>query len=227
MRVAALVPAAGRGRRLGNKTPKPFIKILGKPLLVYTLENLNKAGPFHEIIVAVEKGRVRSTEALLKRWGLGSARVVAGGSTRAESVRQAVFSVSDDCELVLVHDAARPAVSARCVRGVIQAAKKSGAAVCALPATATVKLGGPRFGKVFRTLDRRRIYLAQTPQVFGRKKLLERYRLLGKKALTATDEAALFDGSGAAALLVPGEAGNLKITTAEDLRLFRFYLRQK
>ncbi len=177
-------------------------------------------------MVATAPRLVRRTLVLLKECGLDrKVRVVGGGRTRAESVRNAVFRVSPSCEWILVHDAARPLVDPSLVARLLKAAKSSGAALCALPATATVK--DVKTGRVRGTLDRRNIFLAQTPQVFRKKFLLERYQKLGKKALRATDEAALFDGSRVRTAVVNGEVRNIKITTPDDLRLFQFYLNGK
>jgi 2-C-methyl-D-erythritol 4-phosphate cytidylyltransferase len=204
--------------------PKPFVRLFGKPLLLHTLESLSSAYPFTEILVAVEPGREAAARRLLGR--LRRVRVVAGGRTRAESVRNAVSQASARCDWVLIHDAARPFVTGPLVRRVLQAARASGAALCALPVTATVKRAGADLS-VRRTEDRRTLYLAQTPQVFRRRLLAGRFRSAGRSASKATDEAALFDGSRVRVRLVPGESRNIKITTPEDLELFGFYRRKR
>lgn len=223
MKVAAVIPAAGRGKRLGAGLPKAFVRVLGKPLLAHTLENLNRSYPFTEIILAVDSALLEKTRLLLKKYGFGKRlRLVAGGATRAESVQKAASSVSPKCDWVLVHDAARPLVDSALVRRTLAAARRSGVALAAMLSTATVKQAR---GGTVTTLDRRGIHLAQTPQVFKKKLLLDRYRKLGKKALMVTDEAALFDGTGRVSLVV-GDEKNIKITTPADLELFKFYLRK-
>ena len=223
--VAAIVPAAGAGRRLAKKTLKSFVKILGKPLLAHTLQALKKTFPYKEIIVAVKPSQLNRTLRIFRRYRLGRTRVVKGGRTRAESVANALRHVSEDCGWVLIHDAARPLVSAGLVRRLLAAAGKTGAAIATIPVTSTLKMLDPEGRVVLRTVDRRNFFLAQTPQVFRKERLVRRYKMLGERALLATDEASLFEGSSVRVRAVPGEAQNIKITTAEDLKLMRFYLR--
>ncbi len=227
MKIAVIVPAAGHGRRLKAKQPKAFVPLLGKPLLIHTLKNLKRSFSFEEMIVAAASSQLKSVRRLLARYRLDGARVVPGGRTRAESVRNAVLSLSSECEWVLIHDAARPFVSRDLVRRLLKSARRTGAAICALPATATVRRIDPRTGIALGTEDRESLVLVQTPQVFRKRLLLERYQQLGRKALAATDEAALFDGSQVKVSVIPGDPRNLKITTQDDLELCKFYLRNR
>ena len=219
MKVAAIVPAAGRGRRFRGKIPKIFMPLGGKPLLVHTLERLTRSFRFEEVLVMTGRADVKKTEKILRRFNLGGLRVLAGGSTRAASVKNGFDRLSADCGWVLVHDAARPLINKALVLRTLAAAKHSGASLCAVPATATVKK--VRRGLVLGTEDRRELYLAQTPQVFRRDLLSARYRILKKKALKATDEAALFDGSGVAVRVTAGDARNIKVTTREDWEVLK------
>ncbi len=224
-RVSAIVPAAGQGARLGRSLPKAFVVVAGKPLLEHTLGSLSRAFRFDEILVAVSAEHVGRAEKLAARAGLRNVRVVIGGATRAESVRNALCQVRESSDFVAVHDAARPLVSGKLVKALVAAAAGCGAAIAAVPATATVKR--VLKGRVTGTEDRDTLALAQTPQVFRKKLLLERYACLGAKALKATDEAALFDGSGQTVRAMPGEAKNIKVTTPEDLELLVHYLKAR
>jgi len=226
MRVAAVIAAAGKGKRLKTKVPKSFLPVSGKPILAWTLLNLARAYGFEEIIVTAGRAELGRMRDLAKRQGLRRVRVVAGGKTRALSVKNGVASVSPACDWVLVHDAARPLVSARLVKAILEAAKKSGAAICALRATVTIKKTDIRGKAVLGTEDRRRIFLAQTPQVFKKELLLQRYAALGRKISSLTDEASFFDGTHVVVQVVPGETRNIKITTPEDLDLFKYYLKK-
>lgn len=224
MRVAAIVPAAGKGRRLKSRQPKPFVPVRGRPLLIHTLRNLKKAFSFSEIILAVNPGTLKAIQRLLARHKIKGVRTVAGGRTRAQSVGNALGSVSPDCDWVLVHDAARPLVSRTLVGRLLKGARRSGAVISALPVSSTVKKTDASQKIILRTQDRETLYLAQTPQVFRKDLLVGRYKQLGTKAFKATDEAALFDGSGVRVKIVEGEARNIKVTTPEDIELMKFYL---
>lgn len=221
--ISAIIPAAGKGKRFGSGTPKLFVSAGGKPILYHTLKNIADSWPFAEVIIASDPLYFRPVQKIIRSLGLTNARVVKGGLTRAESVRNALSRVSETSDWVLIHDAARPLVSRRIVRGVVAEALKQGAAIAALPATATVKRVARH--RIRGTEDRRFLYLAQTPQLFKKQQLLTRYERLGSKAFNLTDEASFFDGTRIKVSVAPGAVSNLKITTREDLELFKFYLK--
>lgn len=227
MKVAAIVPAAGLGKRLKLRSTKAFALLCGKPLLIRTLQRLLCSYAFSEIVVAAHPKKVKEARALIRTYGLpGKIKVVGGGTTRSDSVLNALLLTSADSDWILVHDAARPFVSRDLFERLLRAAKRTGGALCGLPTTATVKRIDPKTLSVLKTEDRKTLYLAQTPQVFRRELLMARYRKLGKKASFATDEAALFDGSKIRVKIVLGEPHNLKITTPFDLRLAERYLKE-
>lgn len=219
-RVSAVVPAAGAGRRLAAGRPKAFVSVGGKPLLVRTLENLRRSYSFLEIVAVVSADRIEEASRVLRRYGLSEVRLVRGGATRSESVRNGLHSLSPASRWVLVHDGARPFVTAGLVRRVLDGARKTGAAIPVEPVSSTVKSVDGR-GFVRRTIDRSTLALAQTPQVARRDLLEARYRALGGRALAATDEAALFDGTRVKVRCVPGDPGNVKITVPADLKAFK------
>lgn len=223
MSVAAIVPAAGKGRRFGSR-PKLFVNVAGRPLLYYTLKNLCGAYPFDSIIIATEPKHFARVINITRSLGLKNVHLVKGGGTRAESVKNALLAAGRS-EWALVHDAARPMVTRRIIRGALAVARRKGGAVVSVPATSTVKRIA-QGGRVLGTEDRESLYLAQTPQVFRRKKLLERYEKLGARACRLTDEAAFFDGVARGAWVAPGSPNNIKITTAEDLDIFKLYLKK-
>ena len=223
--VYAVVPAAGKGRRFGTKTPKIYLPVAGKPLFIHTLRALKAAYPFGRIVLAVDASRLAQARRELVRHGLGGVWLTAGGATRAESVLSGLLALPPGSGLVAVHDAARPLVSPALVRRTISAAKISGGAICVLPVSSTVKKLDPAGKTVLGTEDRSRLALAQTPQVFDKSRLLARYRRLGRSAFDATDEAALFDGTRFRVRAVPGEERNFKVTTKGDLEGMKRYLR--
>ena len=226
MKIAVIIPAAGQGKRLKTGKPKPLVLVSGRPLLAHTLLNLKRSFLFHEIIVVAATDQIGNFKNLLNRYRFSGVRVVAGGRTRAESVRNGLENVSGSCEWILVHDAARPLVNRSLIRRLIQAAKGSGAAVAAMPVTSTVKRIDAKHKIIMNTEDRESLYLAQTPQIFKKTLLRDRYKTLGPKAFLATDEASLFDDSEIKVKIVPGDERNIKITTPEDMKLLKFYLKK-
>ncbi len=222
--VSAVIPAAGLGRRLSSKVPKPYLVVRGLPLIVRTLSALLGTWRFNEVVVVADATRLSKMRRLLDRHGFRKVRVVRGGSYRAQSVQRGILALRHAGELVLVHDAARPLISKDVTRRTIEAAAKNGAAICAVPVSSTVKRQDPKRRIILGTEDRGGLCLAQTPQVFKTDLLLKQYRRLGRRAKYATDEAALFDSTRVVVRLVAGDEKNIKITTAADLTLFNTLL---
>jgi 2-C-methyl-D-erythritol 4-phosphate cytidylyltransferase/2-C-methyl-D-erythritol 2,4-cyclodiphosphate synthase len=217
-RVGAIVAAGGAGLRAG--LAKQWLTLAGESVLRRSARLLAECPLVDELVVVVPAGdepRGAGEVAGLAR----PARVVAGGAARADSVRAGLDAVPG-CAVVLVHDAARPFASPGLAGRVCEAAARDGAALAALVATDTVKEAdgpseaeGPR--RVAATLDRSRLWLAQTPQGFRRDLLLRAFQAAGAAAAAATDECALVERLGAPVTLVPGEPGNFKITSPDDV----------
>ncbi len=224
IRVAAVIPAAGVGKRLGTKRAKPLVRVGGKPLFLQTLIALQASFRFSDILLVAAPSEEKKIKSLLIRHGFKNIRVVRGGATRAESVRNGVMAVSTDANWVLIHDAARPLVTKALVNRILKGLVRCPAVVPVLPVNATVKKVNSKRRMILATPDRRELFLAQTPQVFKKDLLVNRYLQLGDKALLATDEAALFDGTRTHVKIVWGDARNIKITTKDDLELAEFYM---
>ncbi|MEI8345067.1 MAG: 2-C-methyl-D-erythritol 4-phosphate cytidylyltransferase, partial [Candidatus Omnitrophota bacterium] len=226
-RVAAIICAAGKGKRLKSHVPKPFVRILGKPLLIHTLTGLMSSPAIDRFVIAADPGAVAKTVGLIKRHFSGRAvEVIAGGTTREASVYNALRAVGADCRWVLIHDAARPMVNAGMVGRVLAAAQRYGAAICATAVSSTVKRSDLSGRFIKTTLDRRRLYLAQTPQAFSTKRLMRRFQLMKQAAFIKTDDAALFEGTAQRVALVEGASHNIKVTTPQDLSLAEAFLRK-
>ena len=218
MTVAAIVVAAGRGERLGGDVPKQLLPIGGRSLLRWSVDALSASGLVDQIVVVLPADLVERAAAILD----GSdarARVVAGGARRQDSVAAGFALVPPDIDVVVVHDAARPFVTREVMARTIQAARRHGAAVAALPARDTVKRAHQDAAGAFvgETVPRQEIWLAQTPQAF-RRDVLAAAIALGQQGIDATDEAALAERAGHRVRLVEGDEAAMKITTAADLR---------
>lgn len=216
-RVVAIVPAAGRGKRLGEKKKKPFVLLDGKPLVNYALKTLDTCGAIDGIIIAAEKSCVKSFELLVKKFHFKKIiGIVIGGRNRYESVKNCLKNVSALFDIVLIHDGARPFVEKSMIEKSIDLAKKHGACIVALPETDTVKIVD---GNLFirKTLERDKIFRAQTPQVFRRDLIKKAYG--SSDGDKSTDDAHLVEILGKKIKVLKGSYRNIKITTKEDLKL--------
>ena len=217
--VVAVMPAAGRGKRLRSKYPKPFVLIKSIPLFVRTLNTLMSAYPFDRVIVPAEETCLSRMKKIAKRYHLNRVEFVRGGLTRAESVQNGLELLGLDEQIVLIHDMARPFVSPKQIRQLIQKARHEGASVLALKVTSTIKEINPTSGLIRKTLDRDRIYLAQTPQVFRSDLLRSAFRRRKNRLAVFTDEASMVESLKYPVSIVEGLSTNIKITTPEDLKL--------
>jgi 2-C-methyl-D-erythritol 4-phosphate cytidylyltransferase/2-C-methyl-D-erythritol 2,4-cyclodiphosphate synthase len=217
LHVTAIVAAGGSGRRLGSAVPKQLLELGGQPILRRSVEAFLRHPRVTEVIVAVPAALAESPPDWLQ-----GARVVTGGPTRQASVANGFEAVSERSDIVLVHDAARPFVTAGIISRAIDGALAHGAAIPAVPVSDTVKrvADGNRTHVIVETLPRERIYLAQTPQAF-RRAILGEAVALGRRGVEATDEAALAEHAGHRVHIVNGEPSNVKITTAADLESAR------
>ena len=214
MFVSAIIAAAGRGERLGGSRLKQLLPVAGRPILERSVSAFVEHPAIDEIVVALPTELVNDPPVYLQN-SAKPMRLVAGGERRRDSVASAFKQVAAHADLVLIHDAARPFVSAQLIGRILAAASESGAALAALPARDTVKLAQSVDASLVKeTLPRESIFLAQTPQAFRREVLRDALAL----DEAATDEAALAERAGHSVRLVEGEASNIKITVPEDLK---------
>lgn len=215
--VAVLVPAAGRGRRLGG-TPKQFRTLGERPLLVQVLLLFDRHPAVGHIVVAVPEERVPNTGDRLRAEGLSTlTAVVGGGEHRQGSVRHALRAVPDSVEVVLVHDAARPFVSAAQIQEVVQTVRTDGAAALAVPVADTLRRGNDAAFE--ETVPRDSLYRMQTPQGFRRSWLEEAHKHAAEDGVLATDDVALVQRLDREVSIVDGHRRNFKITTSDDWTL--------
>jgi 2-C-methyl-D-erythritol 4-phosphate cytidylyltransferase/2-C-methyl-D-erythritol 2,4-cyclodiphosphate synthase len=220
MRVTAIIAAGGAGRRLGADRPKQLLDIGGGPMLVHSVRAFTTHPRIAEVVVVMPPDRLDEVAFEGLDGGASTAvRVVAGGERRQDSVANGFAAVSPDAEIVLIHDAARPFVTAGLIERTIDAAARHGAAIAALPSSDTVKRVDAT-GAITDTIARETIYLAQTPQGF-RRDVLAAAIDVGRRGLEATDESALAERAGYTVHVVNGEPGNIKVTTADDLAAAR------
>ncbi len=220
MLVAGLVPAAGRGERLGPGAPKALREVGGQPLLVHAVRALSSARTVSLVVVAAPEQEVAFVRSLLAGVsGDAEVVVVAGGATRRASVAAALEVLPPDVDVVLVHDAARPLAPPELVDSVASAVDAGGAdaVVPGMAMPDTIKQVDPA-GRVEQTLDRKNLRAVQTPQGF-RPDVLRRAHAAAADDDTATDDAALVERIGGTVLVIPGSEEAFKVTRPLDLVL--------
>jgi 2-C-methyl-D-erythritol 4-phosphate cytidylyltransferase/2-C-methyl-D-erythritol 2,4-cyclodiphosphate synthase len=222
MYVSAIIAAGGRGVRFGADRPKQFLDVDGRSILETSVGALAASDRVDEIIVALPAELV---DGVSKAWPASAKPLtfVAGGARRQDSVANAFARASREADIIVIHDAARPFVTAGLIARTVDAARAHGAAIAAIPARDTVKQAGEpaRDGSrpIRATIPRDTVFLAQTPQAFRRDVLAR--ALEEGRAIDATDEAMLVERLGLPVHVVEGDSRNIKITTPEDLAAAR------
>jgi len=217
MRTVAIVPAAGSGNRMGGLS-KQYLSLGGVPLLVHTLNVFEKCPLVDALLVVVPPPDVEAVRTeMLPRWNLKKlAGVIPGGKERQDSVRAGIETLDRDTDIVIIHDAVRPFITAKLIEDCIRAAAEEGAATVGVPVKDTVKEVGAD-GRVMRTCDRNLLWLTQTPQAFRRDIIENAHRAAVRDGYRGTDDTSLVERLGIAVRMIRGDYGNIKITTPEDL----------
>ena len=226
LHVSAIIAAGGRGARFGGPQPKQLLTLAGRPILQHSVDAFLRSDDVSEIVVALPAELAADPPAYLRDPGPGGGRpaskpirVVEGGERRQDSVANAFASVDPRCDVVVIHDAARPLVTADLIRRTVEAAAEHGAAIAATAATDTVKRAAAD-RVIVATLPRTEIYLAQTPQAFRTSVLRDALtRAQGGAQTEATDEAMLVERAGHPVHIVESNPRNIKVTTPEDMLL--------
>ncbi len=227
--ITAILPAAGLGTRMGAETPKQFLELDGVPIAVLSVRRIASCPQVTQIIVATRQDGIEKLESRLRVEKFQQpVRVIKGGDSRQESVAAALKLVTDDTELVLVHDAVRPFVSLEHITRVIEEARRCKAAIVGIPAMDTEEVKRASLPEdvalITSTVPRERIVLAQTPQVFETRLLKEAFASAEADGVNASDEAGLVERLGHDVHVIHGSERNIKITKPADMDLARFYL---
>ena len=215
---------------MGAETPKQFLELHGTPIVILSLRRIASCPLVTDLIVATRADEVQRLEArIAKEKFKQPVRVVQGGDSRQDSVAAALSEVPGDTEIVLVHDAVRPFVTVEQITRVIEEARRCQAAILGIPAMDTVKevkrASLPEdVALITGTIPRERLVMAQTPQVFARKLLIDAFARAQADGVTASDEAGLVERLGHDVHVVLGSERNMKITKPADMELAGFYL---
>ena len=220
MSVWAVVVAAGKGERSGLEQNKVFFSWRGETVLGRSLDALESSGALDGIVLVISESDRDLYEQMVRREGAHPLvkQIAFGGETRRDSVYNGLRALPEDAEIVAVHDAARPFVTAEIVRATVESAREYGSGVIATPVTDTIKQIHPD-GSV-STLDRSALRAVQTPQTFHAKDLIAAHERAQKDDLPATDDAALYEHYYGSVRLVtvPGAEANVKLTNPQDFR---------
>lgn len=224
-KIVGLIAGGGKGRRINSPIPKQFLPLKDKPILTWTLETFQTTSEITEIILVVPKEKIEYCwEEIVEKYRfLKVKKILPGGMTRQASVWAGLQACPQDTEIVVIHDAVRPFVKKEIIVGSIKTARRSGAAVAAIPVVDTIKRI-KKGRKINETLDRTSLVIAQTPQTFKYSLIFEAYRKAFEENYSASDDASLLERLGYPIKLIPGSPSNIKITTPQDLAFGNFIL---
>lgn len=226
--IGAILLAAGSGRRMKHTLNKPYIDLLGKPILAYSLEVFGGIQDLAGIILVIRPGDEALAQEALAASGVDSARVtlVAGGSERQESVLRALAQVPPAWSWVLIHDGARPFLSRDLIRRVLEGVTEDTATTPGLPVTDTLKKVDDQ-GMVLATVDRTRLMGVQTPQGFAVETIKGLHDLARKEGRVFTDDTGLYEAYGKKVKVVAGDPDNIKVTHPADLKKAHMILAER
>lgn len=221
MKLATIIVAGGIGKRFGSNKPKQFLLLNKKPMFEWSIIAFKKIKECSQIILVVPKDKLQEMLKYKKLYGID---IVCGGKERFDSVKNGLNIVKDDIALVAVHDAARPLITEKIIKDVVESAKKFGGAIAAVASKDSVKFS--KFGtKITKSLDRKTIWNAQTPQIFKKDILKKAYSK--KISKSTTDDAQLVEKTGTKSALVFASYENFKITEQTDFLLAEAILKKR
>lgn len=223
----AIVVAGGKGTRFGGDRPKQFLELDGIPIIIQTLRRFERSAEISEVVVVLPAEETAGFQSLIAEFNLKKIlRVVAGGATRAQSVKCGLDTI-EAAEVLAIHDAVRPLVTPDEIDGVVRAAAESGAAILTAAVSDTIK--EVREDWVVQTVPRATLRRALTPQCFRLEIIKRAYAALPQiesSGLEVSDDSMLVERLGISVVAVKGDARNFKITTKEDLAVAELLLSQ-
>ncbi len=224
MKAAAVIPAAGLGKRFGAQ--KQFLELAGKPLLIHTLQAFEESASVSAVCIAAPEAEIPAVREMIARFPIKKVwAIVAGGKERQDSVRLG-FEALPPCDIVVVHDGVRPLVTSEIIERTIQGAEKTGGCVAALPVKETTKrVGADRL--IVETVDRESLWSIQTPQAFRASIFRRAVEKSVQDRFLGTDESMLVERLGEKVQVVEGSPYNIKVTVPEDFKIAEAYLKMR
>lgn len=216
IKVIAIVPAAGIGKRFGEGTNKPFITLGDKPLLIWAVEALQNMPDICEIIPVIKEADAELCWRLFDEYSITKVKHIApGGRERQDSVFQGLKSIDDRRSVVMVHDGVRPFIDNPVVQNALEQLSDCDGVIAGVPLKDTIK--EVREGIVGNTPKRELLWAVQTPQVFHYQGLFDAYEKAMADSFYTTDDSALVERNGGTVKVIMGSYMNIKVTTPEDL----------
>jgi|TARA_B100000959_G_scaffold94435_1_gene100289 2-C-methyl-D-erythritol 4-phosphate cytidylyltransferase len=224
--VTAVIVAAGSGARMEGEGDKLFLEVNQLPVVGHTWRNFDQHPDIDEIVLVVRDDILSKFETLsLKISPSKPYSFVAGGQERQDSVRNGIKAASNNCDVVAIHDGARPCVDAETISNTILAAKEHGASVAATKIVDTIKLSDGNT-RISQNVDRTHLWSVQTPQVFKINTILEAMEAVDEQHASVTDDTAACELIGQSVILVESKKPNPKVTTNSDLPFIEFLLKE-
>ena len=223
----AVIVAAGKGRRMGTEVSKQFLLLCGKEILAHSVEKFEKAEKIRDIVLVTGEDSLQDVREMAQEYGWKKiVAVVAGGKERQDSVWNGLQAVSDDTDIVLIHDGVRPFVTEDILNHSIETAMEMGSCVAGVPAKDTIKVcNGENIAVA--TPDRSTLWQIQTPQTFQKDLIMQAYQKAKEEGFVGTDDASLAEYSGCPVKVIMGSYRNIKITTKEDLLIGEAFLKEE
>ena len=223
----AVIVAAGKGRRMGTEVSKQFLPLCGKEILAHSVEKFEKAEKIRDIVLVTGEDSLQDVRDMAQEYGWKKiVSVVAGGKERQDSVWNGLQAVSDDTDIVLIHDGVRPFVTEDILDHSIETAVEMGGCVAGVPAKDTIKVCNSENIAV-ATPDRSTLWQIQTPQTFRKDLIMQAYQKAKEDGFVGTDDASLAEYSGCPVKVIMGSYRNIKITTKEDLLIGEAFLKEE
>ena len=218
MKLSVVIPAAGQGKRMKTEKNKQFLMLNDKEILAHTINKFESESVVDEVIIVAREEEIDYCKnKIVDNYDFEKVtKVIAGGATRQESVYNGLQAVKSDSNYVLIHDGARPFITAELINKVITAAEKYDAAAVGVPVKDTIKVINSD-NMIINTPDRSKLVAIQTPQIFDKELITEAYQNALADDFVGTDSASLVERINQTVKLVQGSYENIKITTPEDL----------
>ena len=212
-----VIVAAGSGSRMKRDINKQFIKLDGKEIIAYTIEKFYKSEDIDDIVIVIKENEEKYfIENIINKYGFDNIKLAYGGKERQDSVYNCIKKLNSNCEIVLIHDGARPFVNEDIIKNSIEEAKENNAVVVGVPVKDTIKVVDSD-GNIVDTPNRSLLWSVQTPQSFKYEIITRAYEYAYSNDYYGTDDAMLVEHIGYNVKMIEGSYDNIKITTEEDL----------